>query len=123
MMRVLLIGTLYGEPQARTGQSGKPYTTGKLRADAGDGETTFASWIAFGDAAELLATCNDGASVAISGRLTVKAFEGKRGWQAGIDVAVDQAATLKSKPKRRKPEQHDGGDWLPAGADELAGQA
>ncbi len=34
MIRALITGNLYGDPQARTSQAGKPFTTAKVRADA-----------------------------------------------------------------------------------------
>ena len=33
MIRALVTGSLYGPPQARTSQAGKPYVTAKVRAD------------------------------------------------------------------------------------------
>ncbi len=54
MIRCLLVGTLHTDPQARTSQTGKPYCTGKLKADASDGNTVWcslvagASWVAVG---------------------------------------------------------------------------
>ena len=35
MIRALITGTVYGEPQARTSQAGKPYATAKVKADSG----------------------------------------------------------------------------------------
>ena len=120
MIRVLLTGTLLGDPVQRTGQSGKPFTTGKLRTDDGNGNAVWASFIAFGDDGERIANMKDGAALALSGRGALKVFEGKHGHQASMDVTVDQVATLKAKP-RPKREQQPGGDPfadLP-GADDL----
>lgn len=100
MIRVLLTGKLHGAPVSRTGSSGKPFTTAKLRAQASDNETQWASLIAFGDAADTLADQTDGAAIAVSGRATLKTFDGKHGeTQIGIDVVVDQIASLKAKRK------------------------
>ena len=38
MIRALITGTIYGEPQARTSQAGKQYATAKVKADSGKGE-------------------------------------------------------------------------------------
>ena len=51
MIRCLVSGVLHTDPQARTSQSGKPFTTGKLKADAADGNTVWCSLIAFGEKA------------------------------------------------------------------------
>lgn len=37
MIRALVTGSLYGDPQARTSQAGKQYVTAKVRADGKDG--------------------------------------------------------------------------------------
>ena len=42
MIRALLTGTLHADPQTRTSQSGKPYCTARMKADTGDGGTTWA---------------------------------------------------------------------------------
>ena len=79
MIRALLTGTLYADPQARTAQSGKSFTTGKLRADASDGAQVWCSLIAFGDAGERLATLKAGAAVSVSGRAKLSAWTDKSG--------------------------------------------
>ena len=55
MIRCLVTGRLHDMPQARTSQSGNPFTTAKLRADSKDGATVWCSIIAFGELAERLA--------------------------------------------------------------------
>lgn len=50
--RLLVTGNLYGEPQARTSQAGKSFTTAKLRADGKDGNSLWISLTAFGELAE-----------------------------------------------------------------------
>lgn len=122
VLSFILTGTLHGDPVQRTGQSGKPFTTGKMRADDGGGNAVWASFIAFGNEGERIAGMKDGVALAISGRGVLKVFEGKHGHQASMDVTVDQVATLKAKP-RPKREQQPGGDPfadLP-GADDLGG--
>ena len=63
MIRALLTGTLYADPQRRTSANGKPFTTGKLRADASDGAQVWCSLIAFGEQGERLATLKAGAKL------------------------------------------------------------
>lgn len=100
MIRALVVGTLHAEPLARTSANGKPFTTGKLRADSSDGATVWCSLIAFGEQAERLATLKAGAAIAVSGRCKLSAWSDKSGNPAaGLDLTVDELATLKAKPK------------------------
>lgn len=75
MIDALISGKLYGTPQERTGSTGNPFTTLKLRATVGDGASLFVNVIAFdaGVCAALMAL-DDGDSVALSGTLTPKAW-------------------------------------------------
>jgi single-stranded DNA-binding protein len=103
MIRILTTGTLYGAPATKTGSSGKPFTTGKLRGDAGNGETVWCSLIAFGNVSDDLAALSDGDAVAVAGRATLKVYEGRNGAQVTVDVVIDQVTTLKAKPKASEP--------------------
>ena len=47
MIRALVTGTLHNDPQARTSQNGKPFTTGKLKADASENGIAWVSLIGF----------------------------------------------------------------------------
>ena len=98
--RALITGTLYGDPQARTSQAGKSFTTAKIKADGKDGSTLWVSIIAFNDLADRLLTLKANAAVALSGKLEVSAYTAKDGTPAaGLSVVVDELATLKAKPK------------------------
>jgi single-stranded DNA-binding protein len=100
MIRALITGTLYGDPQARTSQAGKSFTTAKLRADAKDGAVTWCSLIAFGELAERLAGMKANNAVAVSGKLETKAYLDKQGQPAaGLSIVIDELATLKPRPK------------------------
>lgn len=100
MIRALLTGTLYTAPQARTSQNGKAFTTGKLKADAGDGNAVWVSLIAFQEQAERLATLKAGQAISVSGRAKLTAWLDKAGEpQAGLDVVIDELATLKARPR------------------------
>lgn len=121
MIRALVTGTLYGDPQARTSQSGKSFTTAKLKADGKDGATVWVSLVAFGEQAERLATLKAGAAIAVSGKAELSAYLNKAGEPAaGLSVVVDELATLRARPKPKpQPEpsaNHDEpfddvGDW------------
>ena len=103
MIRALLTGILYGEPQARTSQAGKSFTTAKVKADGKDGAVLWISIVAFNDLADRLLTLKANNAVALSGKLEVSAYTAKDGTPAaGLSVVVDELAALKAKP-RPKP--------------------
>ena len=98
--RALITGTLYGDPQARTSQAGKPFTTAKVRADGKDGAVLWVSIVAFNDLADRLLTMKANAALALSGKLEVSAYIAKNGEPAaGLSVVCDELATLKGKPR------------------------
>ena len=104
MIRALVTGSLYGDPQARTSQAGKPFTTAKLRGDGKDGVTVWISLVAFGEQAERLATLKANAALSVSGKAELNAYTNKAGEPAaGLSIVIDELATLKAKPKP-KPE-------------------
>ena len=104
MIRALLTGVLYAEPQARTSQAGKKYATAKVRADAKEGAAVWCSIIAFGEHADRLMMLKANAAVAVSGKLEVNAYANKQGEPAaGLSIVVDELATLKARP-RPKPD-------------------
>ncbi len=98
--RLLATGQLYGDPQARTSQAGKPFTTAKVKADGKDGSVLWISVVAFGDLAERLLTMKANNALALSGKLEVSAYTAKDGTPAaGLSVVADELATLKGKPR------------------------
>lgn len=115
-MRVLLDGELHGTPVQRTGSSGKPFTTAKLIVKQQDGESLFASLIAFeATAAARLAGLNEGAALAVSGRAILKTYAGKDGQpRAGLDVVADEVAALPRPKRERKAKPQPAGQ--PAGS-------
>ena len=103
MIRALLTGILYGEPQARTSKSGSQFATAKVKADGKDGAVLWISIVAFNDLAERLLTLKANNAVALSGKLEVSAYTAKDGSPAaGLSVVCDELAALKAKP-RPKP--------------------
>lgn len=108
MIRALITGTLYGNPQTRTSQVGKPYVTAKIRADGKNGESVWCSIIAFGEIADRLMTLADGAALAVSGKAEINGWLDKSGEpRAGFSLVADEVATLKGKPR---PPQGTGSD-------------
>lgn len=102
MIRALITGTIYGEPQSRTSQAGKPYATAKVKADSGKGEggVVWCSIIAFGEHADRLLRLANGAALSIAGKIEVSAYMNKQGEPAaGLSIVVDELATLKGKPR------------------------
>ena len=98
--RLLATGQLYGDPQARTSQAGKSFTTAKIRADGKDGAVLWISVVAFGDLADRLLTMKANNALALSGKLEVSAYTAKDGTPAaGLSVVCDELAALKAKPK------------------------
>lgn len=100
MIRALVTGSLYGDPQTRTSQAGKSYVTAKVRADGKDGVSVWCSIIAFGELADRLMTLGDGAALAVSGKAEVNGWLDKAGEpKAGLSIVADEIATLKGKPR------------------------
>lgn len=100
MIRALITGTLYGNPQTRTSQAGKSYVTAKVRADGKDSASVWCSVIAFGEIADRLMTLADGAALSISGRAEVNAWLDKQGEpKAGLSLVADEMVTLKGRPR------------------------
>lgn len=52
MIDALIAGRLYGAPKQGTGKTGNAYTTAKVKAAAGKGETLLCSVICFDDKAQ-----------------------------------------------------------------------
>ncbi|MFD1895093.1 single-stranded DNA-binding protein [Ottowia beijingensis] len=72
MIDALVAGKLFGQVQQRTGKTGQPYVTAKIRAADGQGEGQFINVIAFSrTACDALMALGDGDSTAVSGALTV----------------------------------------------------
>ena len=121
MIDGLIAGKLYGQPQKRKDQHGKTFAVGKLRAAAGNGESVFVSWIAFGDAALQLLELGDGDSVAMAGSLTPKAWTDKEGQaRPALDMQVQQVLSTYHLQKKRRQVQdttnrphEDGGNTVP----------
>ncbi|HIE1649372.1 TPA: single-stranded DNA-binding protein [Burkholderia cenocepacia] len=80
MLDALASGKLYGKPGERTGPSGRPFVTAKVRVPTGDGEALFVNVIAFSDDVKVaLLALDDGDSVALAGTLTPKVWTDRNG--------------------------------------------
>ena len=75
MIDAIIGGKLFGSPTRRTGASGKPFVTCKVRVSAGDGESLICGVICFDQSVgDSLLALGDGDSVALSGSLTPKVY-------------------------------------------------
>lgn len=80
MIDALIAGKLHAKPESRTGKSGKPFVTAKVRAAAGDGESLFTNVICFDEhACAALLALDAGDSIALSGTLTPKVWTDREG--------------------------------------------
>ena len=75
MIDALIGGKLFGSPTRRTGASGKPFVTCKVRTTSGDGDSIFVNVICFDPSVgDSLLALSDGDSVALAGALTPKVY-------------------------------------------------
>lgn len=76
-----------------------------MKADATETGMVWVSIIAFQEQAKRLATLKNDQAVSITGRAKLTAWLDKKGEaQAGLDVVIDELATLRPRPKP-KPAQ------------------
>ena len=104
MIDGLTSGKLHGTALERTGKSGKPFTTAKMRAANHDGESVFINLLAFSaDAQATLLALGDGDAVAVSGSIKPTAWQDKDGnTRTGLDMIVANVLTAYSIDKRRR---------------------
>jgi len=96
----LIVGKLIADPDTRTGNSGRPFTTARMAAGTDD-ESVLCSVIAFGTAGEQLAALAKGDSLAIVGRTKPKAWLKDGDPRAGLDVVADQVLTAYHLRRKR----------------------
>ncbi len=105
MIDALIAGKLFAKPTQHTGKSGKPFVTGKVRAATQGDEAVFVSVIAFGPPViTALMALDAGDSVALSGALTPKVWNGK----PALDLVAHGILTpyhVSRKRKAAEPEQ------------------
>ena len=112
MIDGLIGGKLYGAPEKRLGKAGKPFAMAKVRATAGDNESTlFVNVIAFDDAAcNALLALSDGDSVTLAGSLTPKVWTDKQGVvRPALDMVAHQVLTayhVQAKQAAMQQHQH-----------------
>ncbi len=104
MIDGLIGGKLYGKAVQRTGQSGKPFTTAKVRAAAGDADALFINVITFSETAgAMLLALDEGDSVALSGTLTPKVWTDKNGeTRPALDMVANVVLTAYHVSRKRQ---------------------
>jgi single-stranded DNA-binding protein len=115
MIDGLIAGKIHGTPAERTGQSGKPFVTAKVRAAVGGDEAVFVNVITFSQSAgDALLALGDGDSVALTGTLTPKVWTNRDGdAKPALDMVA--AAVLTAYHVKRKRKAMQGRDEPPAG--------
>ncbi len=104
MIDGLLGGKLYGKAAKRTGQSGKAFTTAKVRTPTTDGDSIFVNVITFSESvgAALLAL-DDGDSISLSGALAVKVWTDKNGeTRPAVDMVAYAVMTSYHVTRKRQ---------------------
>ena len=96
----LIVGKLTTDPETRTGNSGRPFTTARMAAGTDD-ESVLCSVIAFGTAGEQLSKLAKGDSLAIVGRTKPKAWLKDGDPRANLDVVADQILTVYHLRRKR----------------------
>lgn len=104
MIDALIAGRMYGSAKQGTGKAGSTYTTAKVKAAAGNGETLLCSVIAFDDKAQAaLLALDDGDSVAVSGALTPKVWTDKAGdTRPAVDLVCHAVLTSYHVKRKRQ---------------------
>ncbi len=107
MFEGLIGGKLYGVATQKTGKSGKPFVTAKVRVPTGD-DTVFANVITFDSkTCDALVALSDGEAVSLSGSIKVGAWVDKEGQpRPSIDMVASQVLTAYHITKKRKAMAH-----------------
>lgn len=105
MIDALIAGRLHAKPVQRTGrESGRTFTTAKLVATVGDGESQFINIIAF--STEIQATLlalDAGDAVAVAGPMTAKAYMHNNEPRPSLDLVAQRVLSpYQLKHKRRE---------------------
>ncbi|MGF6954733.1 single-stranded DNA-binding protein [Paraburkholderia youngii] len=103
MIDALISGSLVGAPQEKTGASGKPYVSCRLRVPVADGETLFVLATAFDAGVKrALAALGPGDPVSLAGPLKLGIWQPPDGGEARINASVIVNALVSPYHVRRK---------------------
>ena len=104
MIDSLIGGKIHGTATQRTGTSGKPFWTCKVRVSTADGEALFVSVIAFSETVgTALLALEDGDSIALSGAMTPKVWTDRDGKaHPALDLVAHAALTAYHVTRKRR---------------------
>lgn len=103
MIDGLIGGKLHGKPVQRTGASGKPFVTAKVRTPTTAGDTLFVNVICFAESVgAILLALDDGDSVCLSGALTPKVWTDSKGESRSVLDMVCHAAITSYHVQRKR---------------------
>ncbi|HRN76602.1 single-stranded DNA-binding protein [Ottowia sp.] len=124
MIDALIAGKLVGAPQQRTGASGKPFVTARVRVPTRDSDAMFASVIAFSNTVQsALMALGDGDSVALSGELTPKTWTDRQGaTHPALDVVAHAVLSAYHVTRRREAVKPRKTESAPAGQFDIEGE-
>lgn len=104
MIRALIVGELRADPQQKTAKNGNAFAIARMSVPMGDEGRVSCSMIAFDEhAVTRLLQLKAGASVAVSGALTVGVWESKDGPRPSLDLVADEVAATTPRPKKPRP--------------------
>lgn len=101
MFEVLISGKLVRDPQVRTGQSGKPFTTALVKIPVEGEESNLASVISFGETGERLGRLKANDAVCLSGSAKLSSWERDGELRHGLSVTASAILTLHDASKRQ----------------------
>jgi len=104
---VLVTGTLFRTPEARTSSNGKRFTRGTIKVSSRD-ESASEFWtvLSFSETASAeLMRLSEGESLSVQGKLKLEIYNPTNGGEPRINrtVFVDHVLPLRAAPKQRKP--------------------
>jgi len=104
MIDALIGGKLYGQPAQRTGSSGKPFVTARVRVPTEAGDALLVGVIAFAESVrEALLALDDGDSVCLAGALTPKVWTDRDGAaRPGLDLVAHAITTPYHVSRKRQ---------------------
>lgn len=104
MIGALILAKLHSKPEQRTGKTGRPFMTAKVRAAVADGDAVFISVVAFSESASAALLALDvGDSVALAGTLKPSAWIDRDGnARPTLDLVAAQVLTVYGLAKKRK---------------------
>ena len=103
-IEALILGKLHQRAEQRTGKTGRPFVTAKVRAATGDAESQFVNVIAFADTASAaLLALDAGDSVVLAGTLKPGAWADREGTaRPSLHLVAAQVLTLYALKKKRE---------------------